>query len=127
MTFEAAETALGVTYRTLSTMTDQALFTKLDAGAVEYCVKNNEPNASGACGADTFMDERKLLQARSVSYLGGFSPIDGAQVSITGAGSVFVDYQVNMLAESEMPTLNMQNYHLQESLKRGIKPGSDIK
>lgn len=127
MTFEAAETALGVTYRTLSAMNDETLYTKLDAGAVEYCVKSSETNAAGDCDANTFMDERKLLQARSVSYLGGFSPIDGAQVSTTGANSIFVDYQVNMLAESEMAQMNLQNYHLQEALKRGIKPGSDIK
>ncbi|WP_285260275.1 pilus assembly PilX family protein [Halopseudomonas bauzanensis] len=127
MTFEAAETALGVTYRHLSTMTDQALYTALDGGAVEFCVENANPDATGACGANTFMDDRQLLRARSVSYHAGYSPIDGSQVSLTGTGSVFVDYQVNMLAESDMPSLSLENYHLQEALKRGIMPASDIK
>lgn len=127
MTFEAAETALGVTYRHLSTMTDQALYTALDGGAVEFCVENTNPDATGACGANTFMDDRQLLRARSVSYHAGYSPIDGSQVSLTGTGSVFVDYQVNMLAESDMPSLSLENYHLQEALKRGIMPASDIK
>lgn len=127
MTFEAAETALGVTYRNLSSMTDQALYTALNGGAVEYCVERTNPDSAGACGANSFLDERQLLQARSISHHAGYSPIDGSQISITGTGSVFVDYQVNMLAEGEMPTLNLENYHLQEALKRGIMPASDIK
>jgi hypothetical protein len=32
-----------------------------------------------------------------------------------------------MLAESEMPTLNLENYHLQEALKIGILPASEIR
>jgi len=126
MTFEAAETALGVTYGALSSLDSQTLYTALATGPVEYCVTKSAPDASGACGANTFFDERGLLQARSVSYLGGFAPIDGAQVSMTGTAGVFVDYQINMLGESEMPTFKLENYHLQEALKRGIMPGSDI-
>lgn len=127
MTFEAAETALGVTYRNLSAMTDQALYAALDGGAVEYCVERSNPDSAGACGTNSFMDERQLLQARSISHHAGYSPIDGSQVSITGTGSVFVDYRVNMLAESAMPSLSLENHHLQEALKRGIMPASDIK
>src|SRR5690606_36675497 len=44
MTFEAAETALGVTYRSLSAMTDQALSTALNGGAVEFSVNNADPD-----------------------------------------------------------------------------------
>lgn len=126
MTFEAAETALGVTYRGLSSMDNETLYTSFASGAVEYCVdKSNPDDSEGACGSG-FMDERELLQAGSISYLGGYSPIDGSQVSMSGASSVFVDYQINMLAESRMPRLELENYHLQEALKRGILPASDI-
>lgn len=126
MTFEAAETALNVAYRTLAEMTDQNLYTALESGAIEYCVTKSAVNASGACGAGTVFDDRGLLQAQSYSYLDGYSPIDGAQVSLTGTGSVFVDYQINMLGESEMIPLKLENYHLQEALKRGILPASNI-
>ena len=51
---------------------------------------------------------------------------DGFAVSQSGSGSIFVDYQINMLAESEMPTLNLENFHLQEALKFGILPASEI-
>lgn len=126
MTFEAAETALGVTYRTLAGMSDENLYSALSGDAIEYCVTESAVDASGACGSGTVFDDRGLLQARSYSFLGGYAPIDGAQVSLTGAGSVFVDYQINMLGESEMISLKLENYHLQEALKRGILPASDI-
>jgi len=115
-----------VAYRTLAEMTDQNLYTALESGAIEYCVTKSAVNASGACGAGAVFDDRGLLQAQSYSYLDGYSPIDGAQVSLTGTGSVFVDYQINMLGESEMIPLKLENYHLQEALKRGILPASNI-
>src|SRR5690606_29352443 len=56
MTFEAAETALGVTFRTLDSMTNQELYTGLANGAVEFCIRHNNPAATGACGNGNFMD-----------------------------------------------------------------------
>lgn len=126
MTFEAAETALGVTFRSLDAMTNQELYTSLADGVVEYCVRKDNPVAAGACAGTTFMDERQLLRAQSTSFLGGYAMRDGFAVGQTGAGNIFVDYQINMLAESAMPTLNLENYHLQEALKFGILPASDI-
>lgn len=126
MTFEAAETALGVTYRRLNELSDQELYTAFASGPVEYCIEHNNSDADGPCGANAVMDKRGLLQAGSISYLGGYSPLDGSQVSQTGTGTVFADYRINMLAESEMSALNLQNYHLQEALKRGIAPSSDF-
>ncbi|WP_185267800.1 pilus assembly PilX family protein [Halopseudomonas xiamenensis] len=126
MTFEAAETALGVTYRKLNEMTDQQLYTAFASGVVEYCVERSNSESEGACGSNARLDERGLLRAGSLSYLGGYTPLDGSQVSQTGAGTIFADYQINMLAESEMPALSLQNHHFQEALKRGIAPSSEL-
>lgn len=126
MTFEAAETALGVTFRSLDSMTNQELYTGLADGVVEYCVRRDNPVATGACTSSDFLDDRQLLRAQSTSFLGGYAMRDGFAVGQTGSGNIFVDYQINMLAESAMPTLNLENYHLQEALKFGILPASDI-
>ena len=127
MTFEAAETALGVTFRTLDSMTNQELYTGLANGAVELCIKHDNPAATGPCGSGNFVDERQLLRAQSTSFLAGYTMRDGFAVGQTGSGNIFVDYKINMLAESEMPTLNLENYHLQEALKIGILPASEIR
>ena len=126
MTFEAAETALGVTFRSLSTLTGEQLYTGLAGGIVERCIQHSNPQATGACTGSSFLDERGLLRAQSSSYLAGYAMRDGFAVSQSGSGSIFVDYQINMLAESEMPTLNLENFHLQEALKFGILPASEI-
>lgn len=128
MTFEAAETALGVTFRNLDSMTNEALYTGLADGVLEYCILHSNPESTGACSASNFMDERGLLRAQSTSFLAGYAMRDGFAVGQSGgAGSIFVDYRINMLAESEMPTLNLENFHLQEALKIGILPASDIR
>lgn len=128
MTFEAAETALGVTFRNLNAMDNEELYTGLADGVLEYCIQHSNPEATGACGGSAFMDDRGLLRAQSTSFLAGYSMRDGFAVSQTGgASSIFVDYQIHMLAESEMPTLNLENYHLQEALKIGILPASEIR
>lgn len=126
MTFEAAETALGVTFRRLDAMTGEALYTGLVDNVIEHCIQHSNPESTGPCGGSDFMDERGLLRAQSTSLLAGYAMRDGFAVGQTGSNSIFVDYQINMLAESEMPTLNLENFHLQEALKFGILPASEI-
>ena len=126
MTFEAAETALGVTFRSLSDLTGEQLYTGLAGGVMERCIQHSNPDATGACAGNAFMDERGLLKAQSTSFLAGYAMRDGFAVGQTGTSNIFVDYQINMLAESEMPTLNLENFHLQEALKFGILPASEI-
>lgn len=126
MTFEAAETALGVTFRNLDSLTNEELYTGLADGVMEYCILHSNPDSTGACAGSSFMDERELLRAQSTSFIAGYTMRDGFAVGQSGSGSIFVDYQINMLAESEMPTLNLENFHLQEALKFGILPASEI-
>src|SRR5690606_21679302 len=73
MTFEVAEAALGVSIRSMDSMSNQELYAGLADGVVVYCVQNDNPVASGACGSTTFMDERELLRAQSTSFLGGYA------------------------------------------------------
>ncbi|MEL0168733.1 MAG: PilX N-terminal domain-containing pilus assembly protein [Pseudomonadaceae bacterium] len=125
MTFEAAETVVVGTYDALTVLSNEQLYNAVDGQAARYCMKSTGA-AQGSCGAGDFMDVRGLLQAESYSYLDGFSPISGSQVSSSGGAGVFVDYRINILGESEMATYGIENHHLQETLKRGIKPGAEI-
>src|SRR5690554_641128 len=127
MTFEAAETALGVTFRNLATMSNQELYSGLAGPAIEYCVRSTNTSASGPCASSDFMDERKLLRAQPTSFIAGYTMRDGFAVGQTGASNIFVDYQINIHGESAMPTLHLENFHLQEALKFGILPASEIR
>lgn len=128
MTFEAAETALGITFRNLDAMGDQELYTSLADGVVEYCIQHSNPESTGACSGSSFLDERGLVRAQSTSFHAGYAMRDGFAVGQSGgSSSIFVDYRIHMLAESEMPTLNLENFHLQEAMKIGILPASDIR
>src|SRR5690606_27310667 len=63
MTFEAAETALGLTFRALSDMTEAELTAAvIDGGSVEYCI--TEDGLSDASCDSNFMDSRELIQAQ---------------------------------------------------------------
>jgi len=125
-TFEAAETAINATYQQLNALDDNELFTRIDGATARFCVKADGGIAQGGCGVSDSMDSRGLLRAESYSYLAGFSPIANTQVSTAGGGAIFVDYRIDIMGESEMDFYRISNQHLQETLKRGIKVGSDI-
>lgn len=125
MAFEAAENAISSAYGTLSGMSNEALFSAVESTPAEYCLKSSG-SVDGGCVSTDFMDERQLLRSQSFSYLSGYQVISGSQVSVTGGGSVFVDYRIDILGQSQMPAYQIENHHLQETLKRGIKPGSDV-
>jgi Tfp pilus assembly protein PilX len=128
MTFEAAETALSEVYRELSALPGEDLYSALVAGPIQRCVMetNDGMQKKSACAATDRMDSRGLLQVSSESKLNGYKPISGSQVSTSGGGVIFVDYEIAMLGESEMESFDLDNHHLQEALKRGIKPSSEI-
>lgn len=126
MVFEAAETAITDAYNGLSGLSNEELYAAIGSTSTERCVRSSGGALNGRCGAGDFMDERGLLKAESLSYLAGFQAIPNSQVSVSGGGGVFVDYRVDILGESQMPSYNIANYHVQETLKRGIKPGSEI-
>ncbi|MZR61360.1 PilX N-terminal domain-containing pilus assembly protein [Alcanivorax sp. DP30] len=127
MTFEAAETALIEAYEELSDLSGEDLYAQLSgSNSLQRCVSKSNTSKEGVCGNNDYLDSRGLLRAASTSRLDGYEPIEGSQISTTGGGAVFVDYKIAMLGESEMKSFNLDNHHLQEALKRGIKPGSEI-
>lgn len=126
MTFEAAETAINATYAALSGLDDTELFNQIDGVTARYCIKASSGAVQGGCASSDSMDDRGLLRAESYSYLAGFSAIANTQVSTTGGGAIFVDYRIDIMGDSEMDFYNISNQHLQETLKRGIKVGTDI-
>lgn len=124
MTFEAAETAIAVTYGGM--LADNSLQTSFSPGYhSQICISQTAIN-SGSCGNDAFLDARDLLKAEAFSYFGGYKALSGSQISVSGGANLFVDYKVNILGQSSMPSYNIENHHHQEALKRGIKPGSEI-
>lgn len=114
MTFEAAETALGLTFRTLSEMTEEELTAAvLDGTSVEYCITENGITNS-ACGDQT-MDSRNLIKARSFAS----HPPNNCRPVLGYDLERYSNLVINLLGESEMSSYNIQNHHLQEGLKIG--------
>lgn len=123
MTFEAAETAIAVVYGNLADNSQQAIFSP--GYSATTCVTANS-SSNSSCAANTFFDKRSLLQAEAYSYFDGYKALSGSQISISGGSNLFVDYKINILGQSTMPSYNIENHHHQETLKRGIKPGAEI-
>lgn len=127
MTFEAAETALSEIYTELNAMSGQSLYASLGGGGVLYrCVSEDDVVKAGECAESDRLGSRGLLVAESATKLNGYEPIPGAEIGTTAGSPIMVDYKVAMLGESEMESFNLSNHHLQEALKMGVKPGSEI-
>lgn len=116
MTFEAAETALGLTFRTLDEMSEEELTAAvIDGNTVEYCVSSEGIVSAAPCNDNDFMDSRNLLQASAFATHppNNCRPISGFDVE------EYKDLVINLLGESEMANYNIENHHLQEGLKLG--------
>lgn len=124
MSFEAAETAIAVVYGSM--LSDNSLQTVFSPGYNSTTCITDSGSTSGSCGSNTFFDNRDLLTAEAYSYFAGYKALSGTQISISGGSNLFVDYKINILGQSSMPSYNIENHHHQETLKRGIKPGSEV-
>lgn len=126
MVFEGAESAIVEAYEELDGMSTIDLSNFLGGDVMTRCVVSDNPRKDGLCAGADFMDSRGLLKAHSTSQVSGFRLISGAQISSTGNGGTFVDYQVEISGNSEMATFNIGDSHVQELLKRGILPSAEI-
>lgn len=124
MTFEAAETAIAVTYGNMQA--NNSLQTVFSPGYNTTTCIAASGSSDGSCTNNSFFDARSLVQAEAYAYFGGYKAVTGSQISTSGGSSLFVDYKINILGQSTMPSYNIENHHQQEALKRGIKPGSEI-
>ena len=111
MAFEGAESAVSATFRELENDDD---------------VTMSDETVEGACGDGQTLDSRGLIVSESHSKVNGYMPIDGGGISSTGGGALQVDYKVGILGDSRLPGLGVENHHMQEALKRALKPSSDI-
>ncbi|MEQ3635955.1 PilX N-terminal domain-containing pilus assembly protein [Alcanivorax sp.] len=127
MTFEAAETGLAGAYKELNNMSGADLYSSLGGGGLLVrCVTEKNIAKSGACAKGDALDSRGLIVAETSSMLNGYELVEGAEIGTTAGSMIDVDYKVAMLGESSMASFNLDNHHVQEALKRGLKPGSEI-
>lgn len=126
MVFEAAESAIVESYSELDEMGSTDLSAFLGGDVMTRCLSSGNPRKQGECDALDYMGNRGLIKASSRSQVNGFQLISGAQVSATGNAGTFVDYQVQIVGTSRMAAFNIDDAHIQELLKRGIRPSSEI-
>lgn len=127
MTFEAAETSVSGAYKELNAMSGADLYSSLGSGGLLVrCVTEDNTAKAGFCAKGDNLDSRGLIVAESSSRLDGYALVEGAEIGTTAGSMIDVDYKVAMLGESSMESFNLNNHHLQEALKRGLKPGSEI-
>ena len=125
MAFEGAESAITATYLEFAS-DDDVMQALLLGGTVSRCITMADRNAEGVCGDGQTLDSRGLIVSESHSKVNGYAPIDGAPVGSTGGGALQVEYKIGILGNSELPGLGVENHHMQEALKRALKPSSDI-
>ncbi|EKF74492.1 hypothetical protein A11A3_08725 [Alcanivorax hongdengensis A-11-3] len=126
MVFEGAETAISEAYKEFDEMNSTQLSNFMDGGNMIRCVEKGAPRKTGLCAGADYSDARGLIKVSSDSSVKGYQLISGAQVSATSNGGTFVDYQLEIQGTAEMPSFSMGDTHVQDLLKRGIKPNSEI-
>lgn len=126
MVFEGAETAITEAFNEFSEMNSVMLSSFMESGSMVRCVKNDSPRKGGLCEGTDYSDARGLIKVSSDSQVTGYKLISGAQVSATSNSGTFVDYQIEIQGTAEMPSYSMGATHVQDVLKRGIKPKTEI-
>ncbi|KXJ49103.1 MAG: hypothetical protein AXW13_07775 [Alcanivorax sp. Nap_24] len=125
MAFEGAESAVSATFRELEN-DDDVIQSLLLGGMIQRCITMSDETVQGACGDGQTLDSRGLIVSESHSKVNGYMPIDGGGISSTGGGALQVDYKVGILGDSRLADLGVENHHMQEALKRALKPSSEI-
>jgi len=126
MVFEAAESSVADMYNTIDNMDEVALTGFLVNQVVARRCLLNSGGRDGACNSGDSMDARKVITASSAATENGFRLISGHQVSTTGNTAKFVDYSINVQGDAVMDGFNLNDRHLQQLLKTGILPGSQL-
>ena len=126
MVFEAAESSVADMYNTINNMDEVALTAFLvDQVVARRCLLNSG-GRDGACSSGDSMDARKVITASAGASEDGYELISGNQVSATGNSATFVDYSINVQGDAVMDGFNINDRHLQQLLKTGILPGSEM-
>ncbi|KZX61643.1 MULTISPECIES: PilX N-terminal domain-containing pilus assembly protein [unclassified Alcanivorax] len=126
MVFEAAESSVADMYNTLDNLDEVALTGFIVNQVVARRCLLNSGGRNGACNSGDSMDARKVITASAAATQNGFRLIPGNQVSTTGNTATFVDYSINVQGDAVMDGFNLNDRHLQQLLKTGILPGSQL-
>ncbi|PHS56664.1 MAG: hypothetical protein COB00_19905 [Alcanivorax sp.] len=126
MVFEAAESSVADMYNTINSMDEVALTAFLVDGVVARRCLLNSGGRNGFCNSGDSMDNRKVITAFAAASENGFELIAGNQVSTTANATTFVDYSINIQGDAVMDGFNINDRHLQQLLKAGILPGSEM-
>ena len=125
MSFEGAESAVEDAFGYLYTMSSAQLQPFLNGQVMERCLTASGVTLS-VCQNTDRMDSRGLVQAGSRTRQKGMQPVSGGKVSMTGSGSMIVDYTFEIMGNSEIEQFEVDDHHLQQALKRGMVASSDF-
>ncbi|WP_150299496.1 pilus assembly PilX family protein [Pseudomonas profundi] len=117
MTFDAAESAISLTFQKLEELTNKQLSTAvLNGKSMQACVNSDGILKNEACAESDHMDSRQLLRAGSyITHLKNrCRMVSGSDIES------YRDYVIDVLGESEMPSYDIEDNHLQEALKFGL-------
>ncbi|MCC4308831.1 hypothetical protein LL252_09645 [Alcanivorax marinus] len=125
MSFEGAESAVEDAFGYLYTMSSAELQPFLNGQVMQRCLTASGVSLS-ACQNNDRMDSRGLVRAGSRTRQKGMQSVSGGQVSMTGSGSMIVDYTFEIMGDSEIEQFEVDDHHLQQALKRGMVASSDF-
>lgn len=125
MAFEGAESAISDAYSYLYGLSSASLQPFLN-GQIAYRCLTGSTVKEMRCGASERLDSRGLVQAQSRIRQKGIQPVSGGQVSMSGGGTLTVDYTFEIMGDSEVEQFEIDNHHLQQALKRGMVASSDF-
>jgi type IV pilus assembly protein PilX len=131
--FEAAESAIAETLFSISAFNDaqsnddfDEIVDLFNGGTVVWCItEGGKTNA--ACADTARFDSRGVVQAESRAASTGYSATSGNQISSAGGGGVLIaDFELTIQGNSTLVGYGLSNRHVQQALRRGMVPGSEI-
>ncbi|WP_194864309.1 PilX N-terminal domain-containing pilus assembly protein [Alloalcanivorax profundimaris] len=125
MAFEGAESAVSEAYAYLYGLSSAKLQPFLNGQAAYRCLEGSAVKKT-RCTGNERLDSRGLVQTQSRIRQKGMQPVSGGQVSMSGGGSMIVDYTFEIMGDSEVEEFEIDNHHLQKALKRGMVASSDF-
>lgn len=132
MAFEGAESAIDQTLTYLlgadgGNGAMDELIRMMNDETIVWCMTGNGYRSEKKCGTSDFMDSRGMIQAETRTTTTGFTPAPGNQVSSTGGGGViFADFELSIQGNGTLPSVDLQNRHVQNALRRGMIPANEI-
>ena len=131
--FEAAESAIAETLFSISEFNDSQSGEEYDqiidlfnGGTLIWCV-TKAGRTTDACTDESRFDSRGVVRAEARAASTGYSATSGNQISSAGGGGVLIaDFELTIQGNSTLVGYGLSNRHVQQALRRGMVPGSEI-